>query len=114
MTTTTRPRLVKIEDHEGYGICHECRREGLRWVAVLSDGTQVGTECAKRVLGFKLAPKDYNWAADFTPVAEYVDCGDMFVLWQHKQRPTLDRSTLNGRLFAVNGVRAEWQRRGWL
>lgn len=108
----TTIKLHKIEDYEGHGICRECGREGLRWIATLSDGSQVGLECSKRVLGFKPAPKAYNWLADFRPVAEFNDCGNLHVMWQHKAG-TATRETLNGNLVQIGGVSAKWQQRGW-
>ena len=109
---TTNLKLTKIEDHEGDGTCAECRREGLRWIATLSDGTQVGLECAKKVLGFKPATKNYNWIADFRPVAEFADCGNLHIMWQHKEG-SATRETLNGNLVQIGGVAAKWQQRGW-
>lgn len=111
--TTTKIHLVKIEDHEGDGTCAACGREGLRWIAVLSDGTQVGTECAKAVLGYRPTPKSYAWVADYTPVAEFTEYGETFVMWQHK-RSAQTAETRNGVLSSVGGVRAEWTRRGWV
>lgn len=105
--------LARVEDREGEGTCAACGREGLRWIAILSDGTGVGLECAKRVLGFRPAPASYNWIADFTAVAEHHDYAVVYVLWQHK-RGNATRETRNGALTQVGGVRAEWARRGWL
>lgn len=109
---TPRLTITKIEDHEGNGRCSACDREGLRWICTLSDSTTVGTECAKKLVGYKPAPKQYQWVADFAPVAEHVDGGSVFVLWQHKQG-TATRETCDGHLSSVGGVRQEWTRRGW-
>ena len=113
MTTTSTPHLVKVEDHEGTGTCGACDREGLRWVCILSDGSRIGTECAKKLMGWKMAPKAYNWVADFEPVAEFVEYGATYVLWQYK-RGAQTRETRNGHLVAVGGRREEWKRMGWL
>jgi hypothetical protein len=112
MTTATLT-ITRIDDHEGDGECSSCRRTGLRWVATLSDGTAVGLECAKKILGWKPAPASYNWIADFTPVAEHVDYGDTLVMWQHKTG-NQTRETCNGVLVTVGGVRADWTKKGWL
>jgi hypothetical protein len=115
MTTTKTARLhiVKIEDHEGDGTCTACGREGLRWIVTLSDGTQVGTECTKRVTGAKPAPKSYTWVGDFRIVAEHDEYGTSYVLWQHKDgRET--RETRDGTLTAVGGIRQAWAWRGWI
>lgn len=119
MRATARVTLVRVEDREGAGTCLVCGREGLRWVCVLSDGSQVGTECAKPVLGWKPTPQQYKWTPDYRPVAEHDD-GELpsggrciYVLWQHKTGSTT-RETRNGRLTAVGGARDDWQRRGWL
>jgi hypothetical protein len=55
---------VKVEDHEGHGICRQCDRENLRWIVTLSDGSTVGTECARTVLGYKPAPASYRWVEE--------------------------------------------------
>ncbi|OZD23790.1 hypothetical protein CH253_07975 [Rhodococcus sp. 06-156-3C] len=105
--------LVKVENREGDGRCAECEREGLTWVAILSDGSGVGLECSKRVLGFRPVAKSYAWVADFEAVAEFSEYGDTFVLWQHRSGSET-RETRNGALVAVGGVRGAWQRKGWL
>lgn|SRR5574342_47012 len=111
MTTTLV--ISKIEDREFEGECGECGRHGLRWVAILSDGSAVGLECAKRVLGYRPAPATYQWVSDFEPVAEHTEHAQTWVMWQRKGG-TATRETLNGRLVAVGGVRADWLKRGWL
>lgn len=116
---TENLKVEKIEDHEGDGTCGHCGREGLRWIATLSDGSRCGLECAKRVLGFKPAPTAYKWVSDFTQVAEYREVnsyGDtlaVWVLWQHK-RGNATRETRDGFLQSVGGMRAAWEARGWL
>jgi hypothetical protein len=112
MATTTTLTMERIDDCEGDGTCGACGREGLRWVVTLSDGSRVGLECAKKLVGFRPAPHTYNWVADYEPVAEYRDGRDVFVMWQHKTR-NITRETLNGHLHSVGGVRSDWQRRGW-
>lgn|SRR5678815_3534426 len=105
--------IMKIEDFEDGGQCGECGRNGLRWVATLSDGTRVGLECAKKVLGFRPKPLAYNWIGDFEVVAEYTDFNEHYVMWQHKVNSRCTRETVNGSLVMVGGVRTEWARRGW-
>ena len=61
MTSYTAPaaadlHVVRYEDAEGDGRCGHCDREGLRWLAHLSDGTAVGTGCMRKVLGIPNAP----------------------------------------------------------
>lgn len=114
---TAKPTLVRVEDREGEGRCGACEREGLRWVCVLSDGTEVGTECAKVALGWKPTPKSYTWTADYTPVAEHTECAGtssevVWVLWQHKSG-TATRMTRGGALDTVGGARGVWTQRGW-
>jgi hypothetical protein len=104
--------LVKVTDHEGHGVCGLCQREGLRWICTLSDGSTCGVECAKRVMGWKPAPKSYAWAADFTAVAEHREGTQVFVLWRHKTG-TATRETLCGGLQQVGGVERSWTQRGW-
>lgn len=112
MTTATLT-IARIDDHEGDGDCSNCGRTGLRWIATLSDGTKVGLECAKKILGFRPAPQKYQWIADFTPIAEYVEYGSTYVLWKHKVGNGT-RETRDGVLVSVGGCRNDWIRRGWL
>lgn len=108
----TKLHAIKIEDHEGNGICTACGREGLRWIVTLSDGTQVGTECTKKILGYKPQSKHYNWIADFEIIAEHNERGTYFVMWQQKNgRET--RETRDGSLVSVGGIRKDWTQRGW-
>lgn len=100
MTTTQSLHIVKIEDHEGDGRCSECNREGLRWICTLSDGTTVGTECARKIVGFKPAPKSYNWAAGFTATAKRAEGNTTFVLWRNGNRVAVTRNAI---LVAVGG-----------
>jgi hypothetical protein len=111
--STATPTLVKVEDHEGDGHCGHCAREGLRWICILSDGSAVGVECAKKVMGFKPAPKSYAWVSEFEAVAEHTECGQVFVLWQHKSS-SQTRYTREGVLVSVGGARQEWEHRGWV
>jgi hypothetical protein len=105
--------ISRIDDTGSDGECSSCGRTGLRWIATLSDGTVVGLECAKQILGFRPAPKTYNWIADFTAVAEHVEHEDTWVLWQHKTG-TQTRDTRNGVLMNIGGARTDWTRKGWL
>lgn len=110
----TRPRILKVQDHEGDGRCQACGREGLRWIATLTDGTTVGLECAKKATG--LTPPTANqvaWTAHFTPIAQHNDGADAFALWQHVTGQQT-RETRNGHLTAVGGARQTWEARGWL
>jgi hypothetical protein len=110
---TAATTLVKVEDHEGFGACSHCNREGLRWICTLSDGTTCGTECAKKVMGWKPAIKAYCWTANFTATAEHDDHGTVYVLWTHKSG--------NGGAISRNGelnlmgsyAHDEWARRAW-
>lgn len=105
--------VLKIEDHEGAGHCGQCGRDNLRWICTLSDGTAVGTECAKKVLGWKPQPKHYNWIGDFQIIAEHNERGTHFVMWQRKTGIET-RETRDGGLVAVGGVRKDWEARGWI
>jgi hypothetical protein len=111
--TTTQITVTRYEDHEGDGTCATCGREGLRWIVRLSDGSGVGTECAKAVLGHKPAPKDYNWIADYIAVASVVAYGETMVLWQHRTG-SQTRETRNGQLSQIGGARKQWEKEGWL
>ncbi|URM87337.1 hypothetical protein SEA_BANQUO_6 [Gordonia phage Banquo] len=101
--TTTKLTVTKYEDAEGDGRCQQCGREGLRWLAVLSDGSRCGVECAKAVVGFKPAPKAYRWIAGCEVVAEWCECGATFVLYRDG---AVGRLAMNGSLMTVAGFDA--------
>ena len=106
--STAQATIAKIEDHEGFGRCSECEREGLRWIVVLSDGTSVGTECAKRVLGHSVTPKSYSWMTGFSAVAEHVTKFETAVLYRNdKGRTAL---AINGVLQSMGGGAREFER----
>ncbi|GIH07514.1 hypothetical protein Rhe02_55810 [Rhizocola hellebori] len=111
--TNTKPMIWKIEDREFQGECSACPRTGLRWIAVLSDGSTVGLECAKKIVGFRPSPITYTWVADFEPIAEHNDHGTLYVMWQRKGGKAT-RETKNGALVSVGGVRSDWIKRGWV
>ncbi len=119
MTTATATKLTiaRIDDHEGDGDCSNCGRTGLRWIATLSDGSKVGLECAKKLLGFRPAPAAYQWVGFFEPVAEHVERYGYdtvtWVLWQRKGGAET-RETRNGVLMTVGGCRKDWTKKGWL
>lgn len=112
-TTATAVHLSHVENHEGDGTCGACAREGLRWIAVLSDGQRVGMECAKALLGFKPAPSSFRWVEHFTLVATHTEGRQTFNLWQARTGEQT-RQTMNGNLDQIGGARSEWGRRGWL
>lgn len=88
-TTQTKLTVETIEDHEFEGRCGHCGRENVRWIVCLSDGSKVGIECSKKLLGYKIQPKTYNWMPDFELVATYRDYGAVHALYQHKTRPAV-------------------------
>ncbi len=114
MNATPKPTVSHIEDHEGTGECSACPRTGLRWIVVLSDGTKVGTECAKKITGTAVAatPKSHGWIHLFEVAATHVEHGVTYALWK-RIGGTATRETRNGHLTAVGGVEADWIRRGW-
>lgn len=105
--------LVKIEDREFEGRCGECGRCGLRWVAIMSDGSAVGLECAKKVMGYRPAPAKYQWVEFYDAIAEHREGAFIHVLWQRKNGHET-RETRGGHLVSVGGARRDWQERGWL
>ncbi len=66
----TELTVWRVEDHEGNGECQRCGKTGLRWVAYLSDGSRVGGECAKRLLGWAPTRKGFSWVTGLFVVAE--------------------------------------------
>ena len=106
---TTKLHITKFEDREGFGRCGHCGREGLRWIAVLSDGTACGTECAKRVLGYAPAPKSFNWIAGCEVIAEYSDKFETAIVYRNTHGCTL--MATNGHLVVIGNALAEFNRR---
>lgn len=111
---TEKLHVNLIEDFEFEGECSQCGRHGLRWVATLSDGTRVGLECVKKILGYRPTATQYQWIKDFELVATHNDHGCVYGLWAHKLNPRATRETRYGYLNAVGRCREDWERRGWL
>ena len=95
MTNTQTLTVHKVEDYEGNGECGHCDRTGLRWMVTLSDGSKVGSQCAKKLMGWKATPKNFDWTAKFNVVEEKTIVHDHFVLWQGK--------TGKGGVLMING-----------
>lgn len=106
--TTTKLHITKVEDHEGMGRCGHCEREGLRWIVVLSDGTSVGTECAKRVLGYTLKPASYTWMTGYAPIAEYSNKWETAVVYANAAGRT--NLVVNGHLQVIGAGMREFTR----
>lgn len=108
MNTTAKLTVSHISDEEGTGTCAACDREGLRWLVHFNqDQLPVGLECAKKVLGFKPAPKSYNWMNGFTLTRTVVECEGRpsavtWCLYTHTSGRTA--STRNGNLQAMGGA----------
>lgn len=100
--------ITKVEDHEGHGRCGQCGREGLRWIAILSDGTSCGTECAQRVLGRTLNPKSLTWIAGTTVIAEHTTKWDTAIVYQAPGGRTL--LAINGYLQTNGGGLQQFER----
>lgn len=103
MTTLT---VWRVEDHEGTGECQRCGKTGLRWVTYLSDGSRVGGECAKRLMGWAPTKKNFSWVTGMTLLAE----GDMsktqrVALWQ-REGTAWAAISVNGNATAFGGIKA--------
>ena len=86
----------RVEDHEGNGECQRCGKTGLRWVTYLSDGSRVGGECVKRLMGWAPTARNFSWLTGMSLVSE----GDL----SPTQRMTLWRSQDGARgVMAING-----------
>lgn len=106
---STKLHIAKVEDHEGFGRCGHCDREGLRWIIRLSDGSGVGTECAKRVLGFAPSPKSYNWVAGCEVVAEHSDKWETATVYRNAKGRTI--LAVNGHAVVIGAGLVEFNRR---
>lgn len=112
MDTTTRPTVSHISDAEGTGTCAACDREGLRWLVHFNgDQLPVGLECAKKVLGFKPAPKSYSWMEGYSVVRTIVEAEGTrhqttWKLYQNAAGRTV--STRNGITMAIGGAAATY------
>jgi hypothetical protein len=118
MNATATIRLVMAHEFEAHdGACGACPKKNLRWVFQLSDGSMVGSECAKRLLGYKPSRLDYGWVERYRPVAHYTEGAAHWVLWTQKsaEHGIGTRETRDGVLMGTGGNRtADWQKRGWI
>lgn len=105
-TATATVEVVEVQDHEGFGVCGHCGREGLRWIVVLSDGTSLGSGCMKKVLGWNVAPKKIQWAAGYE---KSLDLAENLALYTHKARPEFG-VIARGPFLQASGP-TEWLRR---
>lgn len=88
----------KVVDHEGDGECQHCGKTGLRWVVYLSDGSRVGGECAKRIVGWAPTRSKFVWLEGLQIVAEgELSPTQHLVLWQSTSG-TVGRISMNGHL----------------
>lgn len=109
--------VVRIEDAGGTGQCGCCNREGLRWVAVMSDGSFLGTACAKKSVGFVIVSKDVDRLRGFTVVAERRNKfgNGVYVLWHSESLGTY-AETFNGKVRRPLGldIARQWEKDGWI
>jgi hypothetical protein len=89
----TKLTVAKVLDREHEGVCQECDKQNLRWVLVLSDGSMVGVECARKLTGEAFTAKKVEWVAGAVEVASGIDCGATVVLYRRG----------NGAVIAVDG-----------
>jgi hypothetical protein len=87
--TTTKPTITKVLDRQGEGCCQECGRTNVRWVAVLSDGSTVGGECAKKITGQVFSLKKYAPLAGAHEVISGLDCGTTWTVLEGPGRAFL-------------------------
>ena len=105
--------VVKVEDHEYEGTCGACGKEGVRWVVTLSDGSRVGGECAKKLLGWAPTAKKFSWVTGLTPLVEEMIDGEAIVVWANQTR-TRGGISINGhpQMFGpLEWIKSEYQNR---
>lgn len=64
-------------------------------MVTLSDGSQVGGECAKKILGWALTAKKFSWVSGLSVAAEHVGAFHSAVLWVN-EAGTRGAISLNG------------------
>lgn len=107
--------VTRVEDHEGTGVCGHCGREGLRWIAVMSDGALIGTSCAKKLMGFNVTTKSVTQLKGFIVTQEWRNrFGDLYVLWHSTERDTYAETLPNGKVRFGQSVLKAWTADGWL
>lgn len=109
--TTTKPSITKVLDREGEGCCQECGRTNVRWIAVLSDGSTVGSECAKKITGQAFSPAKYAPLAGATEIASGLDCGATWTLFANGARGILALNGLPQVVGSLASVTAEFNNR---
>ena len=78
-----------IQDCEYDGTCTMCGKEGVRWIVVMSDGSRVGGECAKKLLGWKPTAKNFSWVTGMKPAFNVFVLGyGNVVVWKSKNQVT--------------------------
>jgi hypothetical protein len=109
-------QLVRIEDRSGTGTCGCCGREGLRWVYFLTDGTFVGSECAKKIMGHAIEPRSHARLTDFHVIAEHQNkFGVTYLLWEHNLGGYYSE-TIDGKVkrHGSDELRKSWTKIGWV
>ena len=109
--TTTKLSITKVLDREGEGCCQECGRTNVRWIAVLSDGSTVGSECAKKITGQAFSPAKYAPLAGATEIASGLDCGATWTLFSNGARGILALNGLPQVVGSLASVTAEFNNR---
>lgn len=87
--------VIKVTDYEYEGTCTACGKESVRWIVSLSDGSHVGGECAKKILGWAPTAKGFSWVTGMTAIVEEIIEGQSIVVWA-------DESNTSG-VISVNG-----------
>lgn len=109
--------LARIEDHEGAGTCGYCGREDLRWIYCLTDGSLVGSECAKKIIGHTIDPRSHARLIDFHVIGEWQNrFGVIYLLWQHDTAGSVYSETIDGKVKHHNNgdLLKLWVRDGWM
>ena len=100
-TGMTKLTVVKVLDREHEGVCQECDKQNLRWILVLSDGSTVGIECAKKLTGAAFTAKKVEWVAGAVEVASGMDCGATVVLYRRGDGAVI---AVDGRPMMTGGM----------
>ena len=107
----SKPTVVRVEDREHEGTCGMCGKEGVRWIVVLDDGSQVGGECAKKILGWAPTSKKFSWVTGMTPVITAWSRMDGHVtVWQHENgvRAAISINGYPMTFGGINSILAEY------
>jgi len=114
MNTEAKPTVVRVEDCEYEGTCTMCGRENVRWIVIFDDGSRVGGECAKKILGWAPTAKKFSWVTGMKPFITASSRMDGNVtVWKHENgvRGAISVNGYPQTFGGINWIVAEFEKK---